>query len=55
MPKKAPALVGVELAEAGGDRSLEVLEGAGGRLAHVALELGEGQLDRIEIGTIGGR
>ena len=55
MPKETPAMLGSEGGEALGPGGLQVLEGAGGRLAQVSLEFGEGLFDRVEVRTVGGQ
>jgi hypothetical protein len=47
------AVVRFELRQGIGGGLFECLEGSGGGLAHMRLELGEGIFDRIEVGTIG--
>jgi hypothetical protein len=53
MTKEAPAVIGVEGAKALGNGGLKFGEGSGGGLAQVGLELGKGQLDRVQIRTVG--
>jgi hypothetical protein len=47
------AFFGFELSQRIGSGSLECIEGPGGGLSHMRLELGEGVFDRIEVGTVG--
>ena len=53
MPDKIAAFDGGEQVERGGDQRADVIEGAGARGAEQGFEFGEGELDRIEVGTIG--
>ena len=52
MTEEAEAVVGRERTESCNQGGLEIIEGAGRRLAQVGFELGEGQFNRIEIGTV---
>lgn len=52
MTEEAGAVVGRERTESRNQGGLEIIEGAGRRLAQVGFELGEGQFNRIEIGTV---
>ena len=47
MAKEAPAVIVSEEGEAGADSAFEAVEGAGGLLAQVTLELAEGLLDGV--------
>lgn len=47
------AFVRFELSQGICSGSLECIDGSGGGLAHMRLELGEGVFDRIEVGTVG--
>jgi len=53
VPDKIAAFDGGEQVERGGDQRADVIEGAGARGAEQGFEFGEGELDRIEVGTIG--
>ena len=50
MAKEAVTVIRCELGETGGHRALEIRQGAGGGGAEMALELGEGHFDGIEVG-----
>jgi len=52
MTEEAEAMVGRERTESRNQGGLEIIEGAGRRLAQVGFELSEGQFNRIEIGTV---
>ena len=55
MSKKAAAVFGLEMGEAGGDGALEISPRACGRVPQVRFEFREGQLDGIEIRAVGGQ
>ena len=52
MTEEAGAVVGRERTESRHQGGLEIVEGAGRCLAQVGFELGEGQFNWIEIGTV---
>jgi len=46
-------LVGCKLGETGGDGALQIRKSAGGGVAQMALELGKGHFNGVEVGAIG--
>ena len=53
MAKEAVAMIGCKLGETGGDGALQIRKSAGGGVAQMALELGKGRFDGVEVGAIG--
>src|SRR5271163_1129654 len=53
MTKKATAVIGLEGVKGVGQGGLKLIEGSGGGLAQVGFELGEGQLDGVQVGAVG--